>query len=1187
MTLRYKTILGMGLLFGAFALVIVSISNTLLSKSYQELEQDQALLQTKYLREGFNSIAKDMDSYALSVAKQESTLPYITSSGAISMSPEAQTILVRQLRERRINLLMLADVDGNIRLRTYMGNNTATPEELPQSTYAGLLKSIRGNFIAGTPKTVQGLIQLNPHLETLYIQAAPVLSAGNPVGFVVVGRLVAEQDIRNLRTLGKASIDYLFHYEENEDPIWSEALTAFANGEESFVKARDEEYLSTFATFRDLNGKPLLSIRVDSPRTFYQRGRSTLQLFMLLTISFGIVAIILSYSFLERYLMWRIRVLGSQLATIRRKKNPTLRLTVTGQDELGTLTEDINQTLVSLDEEQRQREQAQREHKVIVDSLKEVIFRIDTDGKWTYLNPAWKDLTGYSERETLEEYFGKLIYKDDLPTGHELIDNLLKGSMESGNVEVRFHTKSGAIRWVQVFARVMRSSHGDIEGITGTLFDITERINADERLRESEKLYRLVSENSTDVIFRLTLQGDILYTSRACLSVLGYTPEELKNTWIYDYCHPDDSMRVQKAYQKILEKGIISTIEHQIRQKNGKYLWVESVGKPITDEDGNPITDESGRLMELIITTRDITERKNNEQELLLREKALSSASCGILIADALKPECPIIYANKGFERMSGYSSDEYLGKHTFFISGPKTNHEQTEVLEEGLRQASEVDVTLQCYRKDGSTFWNRHAIAPLYDKGGSLTHFISVLTDVSDIKAIQEELEKAKDTSEAAKVVAEKANSAKSDFLAMMSHEIRTPMNAVIGFTDLLSNTPLDEEQQDHLSNINLSANALLTIINDILDFSKIEAGKFDLDPIPMVVMDIIEEAVVVVRHKANAKGIKLDYELSEEVPSTVIVDGVRLGQILRNLLSNAAKFTDRGRISIKLSADEIEETSCRLHFEVNDTGAGIPKDKLDRLFKSFSQVDSSTTRKHGGTGLGLAISKRLCEMMDGNISVESEPGKGSKFYFDIKVELDQELLQMPVATVLPIQNTENSPRFEQTQPAVPLQPVAEIKTPSASKTNPPIRATKKVAAASKPSGKTDDQPYRILVVEDNPANQLVLLKMLGQMGLSADLANHGKEAMELWLKQPYQVVLTDLQMPEMDGIELTKSLRDTEKSMGGAPCYIVGITANVLPEHKEGCLNAGMNDFLVKPLKMDALQRALQKYQPTVSAD
>jgi len=160
------------------------------------------------------------------------------------------------------------------------------------------------------------------------------------------------------------------------------------------------------------------------------------------------------------------------------------------------------------------------------------------------------------------------------------------------------------------------------------------------------------------------------------------------------------------------------------------------------------------------------------------------------------------------------------------------------------------------------------------------------------------------------------------------------------------------------------------------------------------------------------------------------------------------------------------------------------------------------------------------------------------------------------------------------------------QLKVPSSSKTNPPVRATKK-APSSKASGKTDDQPYRILVVEDNPANQLVLLKMLSQMGLAADLANHGKEAMELWLKQPYQVVLTDLQMPEMDGIELTKTLRDTEKSMGGSPCYIVGITANVLPEHKEGCLNAGMNDFLVKPLKMEALQRALQKYEPTVSAD
>jgi PAS domain S-box-containing protein len=1157
MTLQQKTILGVGVLFGAFALVIVSISQTLLSKSYSELEQDQARLQVRYLRDGFNELGQEATSYAQALASSRPIASFIANPASM---PEIATryLTPRQLSQQGIHLLVLADIDGNIRLSSYQDPQLPGTELISSGDFAMLLNTVRQNFIAGQPRTVRGLYRFKSQDITLFIQAEPVVSAERNnlnAGVAIVGRKITSGEITTLRTVDQNRIQYAFADDVPQDSGWREAIAAFEKGEESFIKIKDDNTLSIYATLRDLQGKPQLNIRVDTTRTFFERGRETLRLFMILTISFGILAIILSYSFLERYLIWRIRVLGNQLATIRRKKNSTLRLTVTGKDELGTLTEDINQTLASLDEEQTQREQAQREHKTIIDSLKEVIFRIDTDGKWTYLNPAWKDLTGYSERETLEQYFGKSVYVDDLPQAQELITSLVEGQIESGNIEVRYHTKSGAVRWVQLFARVIREGKGDITGVTGTLFDVTERINTEKKLRESEQLYRLVSENSTDVIFRLTLQGDILYTSRACVSILGYTPEELNNTWIYDHCHPDDSMRVQKAYQRILEKGVVQTIEHQIRQKNGQYLWVESVGKPITDDSGRPIVDANGRLQELIVTTRDITERKNNERQLLLREKALASASCGVLISDALQPDAPVIYANTGFTRMTSYSSDEAIGRQSFFLGGAQTDAKAAESLRKGLGQASQIEETLLCYRKDGSTFWSRYAIAPLYDKGGRLTHFISILTDVSDIKEIQSELEKAKDA-------AESANRAKSEFLAVMSHEIRTPMNAVIGFAELLSNTPLNDEQREFLSTINSSANALLVTINDILDFSKVEAGKLELDPQPTVLSQVVEEAIMQVKPKADAKGLKLSYNIPESVPAIVVVDGTRLKQILLNLLSNASKFTQKGGIHIEVKHDSLDERHARLYFEVTDTGIGIPEDKIKKLFQSFSQVDSSTTRKYGGTGLGLAICKKFCELMEGSIAVASTYGKGSTFKFNIKVAIDPEMLTPPIATVIGASTT------------VTATTVA------------PIPAAKRSAITHSPfaakNASTDTQPYRLLVVEDNPANQLVLLKMLCQMNLSADVANNGKEAMELWMKSPYHVVLTDLQMPEMDGLELTGALRKQEKQLGGSPTHIIGVTANVLPEYRDSCLKAGMDDFLTKPLKMDSLKRALEKYKP-----
>jgi len=984
MTLQQKTILSVGCLFGAFALLMVIISQSLLSKSYAELERDQARLQVRYIREGLNQFGREMSTYSQSISNSKMTANYILNPA--SQPDYSRYINPKQLYQSNINLLILADLDGNIRMKSYYDPSVGEDKTLSDDSFVNVLNAVRKNFVSGNPASIKGpvLLQLPDSSVTLYIEAEPVASvdrSGLAAGVVVLGRKLDESDIKQIHTIDQSSVDYLYSNAQNISSDWKEALLAFNRGEDSYIKVKNADTLSIFTTVRDLDNKPLLNIKVDSPRTFYKRGQETLKLFVLWTAIIGVAVIGVSYWVLERNLIWRIRLLGNQLATIRRKKNPTLRLTVTGRDELGTLTEDINQTLTSLNEEEAQREQAQREHKIIIDSLKEVIFRIDKQGKWTYLNPAWKDLTGYSEKETLEQYFGKSIFVDDLPQAQELIDKLLEGQAESGNIEVRYHTKSGAVRWVQVFARETRDSKGDITGITGTLFDVTERINTERKLRESEKLYRLVSENSTDVIFRLTLQGDILYTSRASISVLGYTPEEMRNSWIYDYCHPDDSLRVQKAYQKILEKGIVSTVEHQIRQKNGQYLWVESVGKPITDENGRPVVDESGRLMELIITTRDITERKINERELLLREKALASASCGILIADALKTDKPIIYANKGFERMTGYGAEEWLGRKMTFLTGKLTEKRATESLEKGVNAASEVDETLLCYRKDGSTFWNHQAIAPLYDKGGHLTHFISVLTDVSGIKDIQGELENAKN-------VAEGANRAKSEFLATMSHEIRTPMNAVIGFAELMSNTPLNEEQKEYLATINSSANALLALINDVLDFSKVEAGKLELDPQPSVLSQVIEEAIMQIKPRADGKGLKLSYKMEPDVPPIVIVDGIRLRQILLNLLSNAAKFTQRGGIAINVKHEAINDTSARLYFEVTDTGIGIPQDKLDRLFQSFSQVDSSTTRKYGGTGLGLALSQHLARVMGGGISVTSAEGRGTTFLVELPAE-------------------------------------------------------------------------------------------------------------------------------------------------------------------------------------------------------
>ena len=378
----------------------------------------------------------------------------------------------------------------------------------------------------------------------------------------------------------------------------------------------------------------------------------------------------------------------------------------------------------------------------------------------------------------------------------------------------------------------------------------------------------------------------------------------------------------------------------------------------------------------------------------------------------------------------------------------------------------------------------------------------------------------------------AESASHVKSQFLADMSHEIRTPMNAVLGMASMMEGTSLTPEQRDFIETIRTSGETLIELINDILDFSKIEAGRIDLECIALRPKSLVTETINLLRLKAEGKGLFIRGDIGEGVPEVLTGDPTRIRQILINLVGNAIKFTDKGGITIGVHLESAEDLKIRLRFSVTDTGIGIPRERMDRLFRPFSQVDASTTRKYGGTGLGLAISSRLCELMSGHMWVESRPGKGSTFFFTV------ELLPPPMEAA----------------------------------------AEESAQTPAEPERVVDPASVRLLLAEDNAVNSKVAMLLLKRAGYLPDLAENGKEVLDAFHKKYYDVVLMDMQMPVMDGLEATRKLRKMLAHKGMHP-YIVALTASAGKPDHDRCIEAGMDAFLAKPIKVNEMLAVIKK--------
>lgn len=832
-----------------------------------------------------------------------------------------------------------------------------------------------------------------------------------------------------------------------------------------------------------------------------------------------------------------------------------------------------------------------------------------------------------------------------------------------------------------------------------------------QRLHTSERNQRLIADNTKDLILAYDMNRRLLYVNPAVRELTGYTVEEMRRQHFINWLHPDDEERMLRLWEPVFKGGAYRDEEFRVRTRDGRLKWFSA--------SWGPLLDERGRQIGVQGIERDITAHRQAREELQIHagrqaviaqlgQQALGEPDIGktmeravALVKQTLQVDYAVIlemltvgelFMRAGAGWKQGLTSESVAGAVPAAepVVVEDARSENYRLIPAAIREhgvVSGMSVVIHGPKRPFGML-GAYSLQPRNSQPEDV-HFLQTVANVvasgvqrarseDSLRDIMQELshnvldlQKSKYRAEQqadelshlaeqlmiARDQALEATKAKSAFLATMSHEIRTPINGVLGTTGLLLETELAVEQRDLAETARRSAEALLAIIDDVLDFSKIEAGKCEVEIIDFDLRSIVEDALDLLGERASQKGLELVGLVDARVPSMVGGDPRRLRQVLLNLLSNAVKFTDSGEVVLRAAVVEDDNSCALLRFEVRDTGVGIPPEAQAKLFQSFSQADSSTTRRYGGTGLGLAICKQLVELLGGRIGLRSSPGQGSAFWFTLPLtpsakagaepeaadlrgfrvlvvddnEGSRELLGLLLnefragvhAVALPQEGLEslrnggcydlalidcNLPELEGLRlaldgrniPIIVLVPLSERARLSATGESryagyisKPVRRAqlrRTVRAAlglqsgslatsfpSEPAARKHTG-LRVLLAEDNLVNQKVAVRLLERQGADVSVVGNGVDAVEAVFRGVYDLLLMDCEMPRMDGFQATREIRRREDPRRRTP--IVAMTASAMPGDRERCLEAGMNDYLTKPVDLEALSRVLDQW-------